>query len=176
MALQTWLAFRITELGSVMAIMITPLVVVMCMLGQDSESQHTRNAWKGIGQTHLIQNSLVCKCRWSHIVEMFLSRGGRSGGDYTRPGWGTCDWNLGVQNWGGHREWRSIPPSLTPGRTTGRTSLISSWWDITFEGKLSLVIQKLTNHLANKFPCKLTFHRKKSCLKITNTFFWSWSD
>ena len=52
----------------------------------------------GIGKKHLIQNSLVGKGKFSHIVEMFLSLGGRSGGDYTRAGWGTCDWKLGVQN------------------------------------------------------------------------------
>ena len=52
----------------------------------------------GIGKKHLIQNSLVGKGKLSHIVEMFLSLGGRSGGDYTRAGWGTCDWKLGVQN------------------------------------------------------------------------------
>ena len=86
-----------------MAIMITLLVVVMCMLGQEVKIQspntlNTRSVWMGIGKKHLIQNSLVGKGKFSHIVEMFLSLGGRSGGDYTRAGWGTCDWKLGVQN------------------------------------------------------------------------------
>ena len=86
-----------------MAIMITLLVVVMCMLGQEVKIQspntlNTRSVWMRIGKTHLIQNSLVCKGKLSHIVEMFLSLGGRSGGDYTRAGWGMCDWKLGVQN------------------------------------------------------------------------------
>ena len=67
------------------------------MLGQEVKIQspntlNTRSVWMRIGKTHLIQNSLVCKGKLSHIVEMFLSLGGRSGGDYTRGGRVTGNW------------------------------------------------------------------------------------
>ena len=69
-ALQTWLAFRITELGSVMAIMITLLVVVMCMLGQEVKIQspntlNTRSVYMRIANSKFtsLQRQVVSHCR-----------------------------------------------------------------------------------------------------------------